>query len=217
MRSIGIILLGVLVLVGAGSQASLAKVTPPATPVKVTKNPPRGVAVVLAKVVRVRNQTWQCQRALGRPLTHSSFSDQRIVSAPYARWLLSLWRDRHQSCHDHKKHFMLRDHKWWRKAVREAQRPYPGTTSWLMSCSRSEGGWGRWVPNSQGAGPGGWLQFKEGTFWRMYRAAHSDVRQRGYIVPKSAASWYSELGQALAGAWGVTHGRSHEWAGSGCR
>jgi hypothetical protein len=31
----------------------------------------------------------------------------------------------------------------WRRAVQEAQRAYPGTDSWLLSCSASEGGWGR--------------------------------------------------------------------------
>lgn len=85
-----------------------------------------------------------------------------------------------------------------------------------MSCSASEGGHGRWVPNSQGSGVGGWLQFMPGTFWRMYGAAHADVTGRGFLIPRSAASWYSPLGQALAGAWGVMNGRRHEWAGHGC-
>lgn len=105
----------------------------------------------------------------------------------------------------------------WQRAVEEVQKVYPGTKGWLLSCSASEGGWGRWVPNSQGSGAGGWLQFMSGTFWRMYDAAHSEVRSKRFIVPRSAASWYSPLGQALAGAWGVTHGRSHEWYGHGCR
>jgi hypothetical protein len=104
----------------------------------------------------------------------------------------------------------------WLRAIDEAQKPYPGTEGWLISCSASEGGHGRWVPNGYGSGAGGWLQFLEGTFWRMWGAARSDVRSRGYRVPTSAASYYSPLGQALAGAWGVTHGRSHEWYGGGC-
>ena len=60
------------------------------------------------------------------------------------------------------------------------------------------------------------MQFMSGTFWRMYSAASHDVKERGYRIPAVAASWYSPLGQALAGAWGVTHGRSHEWYGAGC-
>ena len=117
----------------------------------------------------------------------------------------------------------LRDHvpspgnSAWTKAVKEVQRAYPGTEDWLMSCSASEGGHGRWVPNSQGSGVGGWLQFMPGTWAGFYRHAHQEVTARGFRVPASAESWYSPLGQALAGAWGVTHGMSHHWAGHGCR
>jgi len=104
----------------------------------------------------------------------------------------------------------------WARAVREVQRAYPGTESWLMSCSASEGGWGRWVPNSGGSGVGGWMQMYPSTFWRMFTAAKQDVLSRGFKVPTSAASWYSPLGQALGSAWGVTHGRRGEWMGGGC-
>lgn len=104
----------------------------------------------------------------------------------------------------------------WKAAVEQAQRPYPDTEDWLMACSADEGGHGRWVPNSEGGTPGGWLQFKPSTFERMFAAAKADVESRGYEVPKSAASWYSALGQALAGAWGVTNGRRHEWSGADC-
>jgi len=105
----------------------------------------------------------------------------------------------------------------WARAVREVQRAYPGTESWLMSCSASEGGWGRWVPNSGGSGVGGWLQFMPGTWSGFFRNAVADVRARGFIVAETAASWYSTLGQALAGAWGITHGMRHHWSGSGCQ
>ncbi len=105
----------------------------------------------------------------------------------------------------------------WRRAVREAQGPFPGTEAWLLSCSASEGGWGRWVPNSQGSGVGGWLQMFPSTFWRMFSAAKVDAERRGYRVPSSAASWYSPIGQALGGAWAIQNGRRHEWVGSGCR
>ena len=104
----------------------------------------------------------------------------------------------------------------WMTAVRVAQRAYPGTARWLASCSASEGGHGRWVPNRDGAPPGGWMQMYSSTFWRMYGEARSDLNARGFVVPGSTASWYSPLGQALASAWGYTHGRRHEWAGSGC-
>lgn len=104
----------------------------------------------------------------------------------------------------------------WRTAVRITQGPYPGTDGWLLSCSASEGSWGEWVPNREGSGVGGWMQMFPSTFWRMYNAAVADLRSRGFVIPESSASWYSPLGQALASAWGVTHGRRGEWAGSGC-
>lgn len=104
----------------------------------------------------------------------------------------------------------------WTVAVRVAQRAYPGTDGWLLSCSASEGGHGSWVWNRHGSGAGGWAQFMESTFWRMFNAARADVTQRGFSVPSSAASFRSPLGQALAAAWGYTNGRRHEWSGSGC-
>jgi len=106
----------------------------------------------------------------------------------------------------------------WLMAVEEVQSVFPGSAGWLRSCSAptSEGGWGRWIPNTQGSGAGGWLQFMHSTFWRMYGVAERVARERGFRVPKSAASWYSPLGQALAGAWGYLNGRRHEWSGSGC-
>lgn len=120
--------------------------------------------------------------------------------------------------------FVVRDgNRAWERAVQEVQRVYPGTSGWLLSCSASEGGHGRWVAYGGGpyyegySGVGGWLQFMPGTFWRMFDAAQEDMAQRRFNVPASAASWLSPLGQALAGAWGVTNGRSHEWAGYGCR
>lgn len=110
----------------------------------------------------------------------------------------------------------------WHKAVREAQRPYPGTESWLLSCSASEGGWGRWVPNSQGSGVGGWMQMYPSTWntmfygWYGNEGALSYLQRKGYIVPRSAHSWYSPLGQALASAHGKLNGRGGEWHGGGC-
>jgi hypothetical protein len=113
----------------------------------------------------------------------------------------------------------------WRMAVREVQRAYPGTDAWLLSCSASEGGWGRWVGYSgvpysasliDSDTVGGWLQFRPSTFSGFNRRAIEDVRSRGFIVPESASSWLSPLGQALAGAWGISNGMRSHWAGHGC-
>lgn len=113
----------------------------------------------------------------------------------------------------------------WKRAVREVQAAYPGTESWLMSCSASEGGWGRWVGYSGVAFSsslvasdtvGGWLQFRPSTYSGFIRHAIQDTRRRGFIVPDTAWSWLSPLGQALAGGWAITHGMRRHWAGSGC-
>ena len=114
----------------------------------------------------------------------------------------------------------------WVRAVREVQKVYPGTDSWLMSCSASEGGWGRWVgysgvPFSQSLidsdTVGGWLQFRPSTFSGMNRHAIEEVSSKGFRIPESASSWLSPLGQALAGGYAATHGMYHHWSGSGCR
>ena len=107
-------------------------------------------------------------------------------------------------------------HSAWLRAVKEVQRVYPGTEGWLVSCSASEGGHGRWVPNSQGSGVGGWLQYYPSTFHGFFARARAEAENRRFRVPASAASWYSPLGQALAGGWAVTHGMTHHWVGSGC-
>lgn len=109
--------------------------------------------------------------------------------------------------------------------MREAQRPYPGSEGWLMSCSASEGGWGRWVGYSgvsyssaleASDTVGGWLQFRPSTFSGFNRHALDDVQRRGFIVPSSTSSWLSPLGQALAGGWALRNGLTHHWAGHGC-
>lgn len=116
----------------------------------------------------------------------------------------------------------------WRKAVRETQRAYPGTEAWLLSCSSGEGGHGRWKPNNQGSGVGGWMQMFPSTFstmmhgyylpsaGRWYEGAWKDLQARDFIVPRSALSWYSPLGQALASAYGMLNGRKGEWDSYRC-
>ncbi len=154
-------------------------------------------------------------------------SSPSSTSCRYTLWLAKRWRSRSWQARQayerfQERRYVLRDFEVtpgssaWLRAVEQAQGPYPNTSWWLKSCSSTEGGWGRWVPNSDGAPPGGWMQFYESTFWRMWATAQADVRRRGFKVPASAASWYSPLGQALAGAWGLTNGRRHEWSSSGC-
>ncbi len=149
------------------------------------------------------------------------------TSCRYTLWLAHRWKARSWQARQayerfQERRYVLRDfevtpgNRAWLRAVEEVQGPFPGTSSWLRSCSASEGGWGRWVPNSQGSGVGGWMQMFPSTFWRMFTAAKVDAERRGYRVPSSAASWYSPVGQALGGAWAIRNGRRHEWVGHGC-
>lgn len=107
----------------------------------------------------------------------------------------------------------------WLEAVSLVGRYFGADVAvWERSCSQhgSEGGWGRWFPNSQGSGAGGWLQFKLGTFESVIDHAIARARSRGMFVPASTRSWYSPLGQALAGMQMLADGRRGEWAGWGC-
>lgn len=113
----------------------------------------------------------------------------------------------------------------WLTAVQVAQRPYPGSGWWLVSCSRTEGGHGPWVwyghlsyPRyGTQRTPGGPMQYMQGTFWTDFNRAFADLRARGWTVPFAARSYYSMLGQALAGGWAYYHDRpAGKWTGSGC-
>lgn len=122
----------------------------------------------------------------------------------------------------------IREQRTWKAAALYVQRFYPRTYAWLMSCSSTEGGHGKWVPNRDGAPPGGWMQMYESTFnrfmhhgWyaggRTYRSTVEDLRARGYkIRDESIYSWYSPVGQALSSAYAVIHGRIGEWDSTGC-
>jgi hypothetical protein len=218
----------------AGSSGAAVGYTAVSGAATITGEPERAapenhsVDVVLVRELRAgvkerRGAAWGWQDRLGLPRTPTAYRERETHSRPYLRWLKRTWAKRaHKGWKRWESGLYLRDFQMgpsrnaWQRAVREVQRPYPGTESWLLSCSASEGGWGRWVPNSQGSGVGGWLQFMPGTWSGFYRHAVSDVTRRGFKVPGSSASWYSPLGQALAGAWGVTHGMRHHWVGAGC-
>lgn len=141
-------------------------------------------------------------------------------SCGFARYAAGEWQSRARTARFTYKKWLtervLQEQESYLEAVEEVQRVYLGSRGWLQSCPRSEGGWGRWVLNREGSGAGGWLQFMESTFWRMFYAAKAEAEAKGFVVPRSAASWYSPLGQALAGGWALTHGATHEWSGSTC-
>lgn len=183
-----------------------------------------------------RSATWTHQQAVDLPRTPTAYRERQTKATPYLRWLKKRWAlraDRAWRTRVKLEALTLRDFAFgpgrdaWQKAVREVQRPYPGTEGWLLSCSASEGGWGRWVGYG-GAGfsyslvendtVGGNLQFRPSTFKGFYRHALDDVRSRGFRVVELdwLSGWRSALGQALAGGWGITHGMRSHWAGRGC-
>ncbi len=104
------------------------------------------------------------------------------------------------------------------RSTRLVDRLYPGLYhgSWADRCASSEGGHGPWVPNRGGSGAGGWLQFMSGTFYGVIDEAIWRARSRGVRIPSYARSWYSPLGQAIAGSEMLFRGRRGEWSGYTC-
>jgi hypothetical protein len=172
---------------------------------------------------RTLTHTWQALR--GSERLAGPGPRVRGRSCGFARYAASEWQGRARAAKDTyyrwKEERTLKEQATWIRAIREAQRAYPGTEGWLRSCSATEGA-GRSLSinyfqmNHQGSGAGGWLQFMHSTFVRMFSAAHADVTARGFLVPPSAHSWSSRLGQALAGGWAARNGGTGEWSGSGC-
>lgn len=104
------------------------------------------------------------------------------------------------------------------------QSAYPGSSAWLISCSASEGGHGGFVwfehlsypKYGYQTTPGGNLQYMQRTFWGDYNAAIADLHSRNFKEPAGSASYYSPLGQAIAGAWAYSHKGTGQWTGGGC-
>lgn len=121
----------------------------------------------------------------------------------------------------------------WYKAIAQAQKVFPGTEAWLLSCSAAEGGHGRWVRYGGGSyysgyertgAVGNWLQFRWPTFKGMYRHALDHLLSRGYKVPKqirdpsNVRAWLSPLATALAGGWArYTDNDASHWSASWSR
>ena len=126
----------------------------------------------------------------------------------------------------------------WLTAVQIAQRVFPRTDGWLTSCSRPEGGHGRWVlyqgksyyPGAEysktfhGWMVGGPMQYMWPTFKGHYRHALDSLRARGYSIdlppPDDVSAWRSMSAQALAAGWARWSGNDNtHWSasfGNGC-
>jgi hypothetical protein len=72
------------------------------------------------------------------------------------------------------------------------------------------------VPNTQGSGAGGWLQFMAGTFYANLPRALAEAARRHVRVRREWRSWYQPAGQALVGASMYRRGLAYHWEGSGC-
>lgn len=179
-----------------------------------------------------RERTWKFQEARGVPRTQPSRTTANSLPCGYAEWVRKLWKARYETAK--KKYnkwasfYFLPETNDWRTAVRITQRVYPNTEAWLLSCSKTEGGWGGFVMNREGSGVGGNMQMYPSTYFTMmhgyylpsagryFPGAWIDAHRKGFHIPASADSWYSPLGQALASAYGKLNGRGGEWHGSGC-
>ena len=94
----------------------------------------------------------------------------------------------------------------WTRAMRYAQRPFPGTLDWLTFISNREcracftipGGF---VCNYQGSGACGPMQFMSGTYYGHADDARAHLTSRGYITDPNVWAWRNPLGQALTAAF----------------
>lgn len=121
----------------------------------------------------------------------------------------------------------------WVTSVKIIQRVFPGTESWLLSCSAAEGGHGRWVRYGGGSyypgyeytdAVGGWPQYRWSTFKGHYRNGLDALRARGFKVdmphPSDVRAWLMPMGHAIAAGWARWSGNddshwSASW-GNGC-
>jgi hypothetical protein len=162
-----------------------------------------------------RSTTWKWQKMKpGIGLTKASTRQMADVSCKYARWVAKRWQER-----SHKAR--VKYEQWrsammipltgdWFSAVMISQRVFPKTASWLMLCSKHEGGHGLFKMNTQGSPAGGWMQFYASTYYANQDDAREYVKSKGFIVDSRAWNWKHPLGQALtAGYMRAVLGNSH--------
>lgn len=93
----------------------------------------------------------------------------------------------------------------WTRAMKVAQRPFPGTYGWLETISNRECRacytTSRFICNYQGSGACGPMQFMAGTYYGYAPAAKRWLEARGFITESRTWAWSSQLGQALTAAY----------------
>ena len=154
-------------------------------------------------------QTWQCQDklvALGMLAARTPMSSPGALpkSEKYRKWVLHKRIVKQRKCLQRLQYVSshtIPSTDDWLSAVAYVQRVYPGTSEWLKYISRREGGWGRFVMNTQGSGAGGWMQFMASTYYAYDDKAFADVARRGFIVNPAANAWTNPLGQAITAGY----------------
>jgi len=186
------------------------------------------------KVATFRSTTWACQDTLGIQRTRASASAWALPgSIAYRGWVLEQWQTKASSCLKLQHQRLLPNPNDWQTSVRVVQRAFPGTESWLLSCSAAEGGHGRWVRYGGGSyysgyeytdAVGGWPQYRWSTFKGHYRHGLESLRSRGFVVhlppPEDVKAWLLPMGHAIAAGWARWSGNddshwSASW-GNGC-
>jgi hypothetical protein len=153
-------------------------------------------------VTAARVSTWHCQQQLSRERTKAAVDAGSLPqSVAYRRWVVTRWEQRRERCERLLSQKTIPANWDWPTAVRLVQRIYPGTEDWLLFISHREGGWGRFVMNSQGSGAGGWMLFMSSTYYAYNDRAFADARRRGFIIPESANSWTHPMGQAITAGY----------------
>lgn len=155
------------------------------------------------QISSLQRATWDCQDQIGLARSKRSVAPWALPrSLAYrVRFVEPRWRRLQASCGRAVERRTIPATTDWLTAVRLVQRVYPGTQDWLLYISHREGGWGRFVMNSQGSGCGGWLQYAPSTFYSYNDAAYAAARSRGFILDEKTNSWTNPLGQALTGAY----------------
>jgi len=153
-------------------------------------------------VTEARVSTWKCQGQLSLPRTKAAVDAGSLPqSVAYRRWVVGRWEKLQRTCERTLSQRTIPANWDWPTAVKLVQRIYPGTQDWLLFISHREGGWGRFVMNSQGSGAGGWMQFMSSTYYAYNDRAFADARRRGFIIPESANSWTHPMGQAITAGY----------------
>jgi hypothetical protein len=194
--------------IGAARQQQIARTTN-VGPTGSTGPTFKQLAHARAKVRWNRSRTAYWRHRAGLSQINSAHAERRTTSLPFIHWINHKWV----------KHrvrakwlaFHLPQTNDWETAVRIVQRVWPGSSSWLLACSRGEGGHSIWVWNggapfassSHGSGAGSWMQYMSGTFAGHFHSAWALAKARHLPLPPPAsrtATGYENLTPSYPGA-----------------